>query len=58
MVEKKKMSKELYDHCNEKLGSFSERVVNLSKLIDEKQLAFSANVKDVEKNTLHRIEDC
>ncbi len=27
LVEKKKLSKELYNHCNEKLGTFSERVV-------------------------------
>ena len=36
MVEKKKMGKELYEHCNEKLGTFSERLVQLSKDIEEK----------------------
>ena len=58
MVEKKKMKNELYDHVNDKLGSFSERVVQFSKDLEEKQIQFEGLVKENEKKTLWKIQDC
>lgn len=58
MVEKNKMERELYQHTNEKLGSFSEKVVQFSRDLEEKQIQFESQVKDTEKNTLWKIDDC
>ena len=58
MVEEKKMRSELYDHVNDKLGSFSERVVQFSKDLEEKQIQFEGLVKENEKKTVWKIQDC
>ena len=57
-VEKKKLSKELYSHVNEKLSVFSEKVVQFSQQLEEKQIIFETKVKENEKNTIWKIQDC
>ena len=52
------MSKELYTYLNEKLGNFSEKVVEFSRQMEVKQLHFEEQVKENEKNTLWKIKDC
>jgi len=36
LVEKKKLEKELYGHTNDKLSSFSEKLVAFSRELEEK----------------------
>jgi hypothetical protein len=57
-VEKKSITKELYTHVNEKLSVFSEKVVQFSQELEEKQIQFESKVKENEKNTIWKIQDC
>ena len=55
--QKKQMKEQLYEHIEERLGLFHDKLNGFTKKLDEKAAFFEKKVNDIEKDTVWKISD-